>query len=195
MSQGNGGTAPTAAASTKEAVTKIPVTMKDGRVLEFTERQKCVTEEDESGLRLNFKTGDFLEVKFQELEPLKQRFFVHGVRQKYQDEFASAKDPGDAFEWVSDMHSRLVKGDWREPAQGGGVSGAGLLVQAMMELHDMTRDAVKEFLKDKSRKEQEILRDYGPIKAKIDEIKARKPQRDTSAEAQALLAGIPAKAA
>lgn len=181
-----------AAKAKKEPAPKIPVTMKDGRILEFTERGKCITEETEAGLRFNFKSGDQLEVAVADLQPLHERFLLHGIKQKYQDEFASAGDAEDAYEWVSDLHTRLLRGEWRETAEGGGgVSGAGLLVRALMEVFGKSREDIKAYLADKSRKEQEILREHGPIKAKIDEIKARAPKSvDNAAKAQELLQGL-----
>lgn len=181
-----------AAKAKKEPAPKIPVTMKDGRTLEFTERGKCITEELPDGLRFNFKSGDQLEVRFTDLSALADKFLAHGVKQKYQDEFASAGDAEDAYEWVCDLHTRMLKGEWRETAEGGGgVSGAGLLVRALMEVFGKSREEIKAYLADKSRKEQEVLREHAPIKAKIDEIKARAPKSaDNAAKAEELLRGL-----
>lgn len=191
MAEGNG--------KSKEVV-RTAITMSDGSTVEFTERQKCITQrlEDASGaitgIRFNFKTGDFLVVSKTDIEGLSERFMWHGVEQKYRDEFAAAKEDDDAFEWVTALHGRMCKGEWREAREGGGVAGAGLLVKALMEIHSLTADKAREFLADKSPKEQSILRDYPPIAEKIREIKARSPKADTSAQAAALLSGLPSGA-
>jgi hypothetical protein len=180
----------------KKETVKYPVTMKDGRVLEFTERQKCKTERLEGGsLRFDFKSGDSVTVEKADVIALQEQFMWHGVEQKYRDEFASAQDAEDAFEWVLALHERVKRGEWREAREStGGVSGAGLLVRALCELHSLTPEKARAFLADKSPKEQAILRDYGPIRAKIEEIKGRSPKADTSAQASALLAGLPSGA-
>lgn len=182
-------------------VEKQAVQMSDGRTVEFTERQKCITERIVDGnqilgIRFDFKSGDSLTVEKGDVEGLAERFMWHGVEQKYRDQFASAKEVDDAFEWVTGLHSRIRKGEWSEQREGsgGGVSGAGLLVKALMELHSLTADKAREFLADKSPKEQAILRDYPPIAEKIREIKARSPKADTTAQATSLLAGLPSRA-
>lgn len=180
---------------------KIAVTMTDGRTVEFTERQKCLTERIEAdgkilGVRFDFKSGDSITVEAKDVASLSERFMWHGVEQKFRDEFASAKEADDAFEWVTALHARISKGEWREAREGtsGGVTGAGLLVKALMELHGLDATKAREFLADKSPKEQAILRDYPPIAEKIREIKARSPKADTSAKATELLSGLPPRA-
>lgn len=187
---------PAAAAPAKKESPKVAVVMKDGRTLEFTERQKCKTEHLEGGgIRFDFKSGDSIVVTREDVTGLSDQFMWHGVEQKFRDEFASAKEEGDPFEWVSSLLVRVRKGEWRTVRESvGGVSGAGLLVKALVELHGLTPEKAREFLADKSPKEQAILRDYPPIAEKIREIKSREPKADTSAQAAALLSGLPSGA-
>lgn len=175
----------------KKETVKIPVQMKDGRTLEFTERQKCLTRRDADALHFDFKSGDTLTVTKADVEGLAERFMWHGVEQKFRDEFASAGDAADAFEWVTGLHSRIQKGEWSEKREGSGMSGAGLLVQALVEITGQSAADIRTFLADKTRRDQEVMRDYGPVAEKIREIKARKGG-DTSAAAASLLSGLTA---
>jgi hypothetical protein len=181
----------TAAKPAKKEVVRIPVLMKDGRTLEFTERQKCSTRYEGDTLYFDFRSGDTIGVSKADVSALSERFMWHGVEQKYRDEFASAGDAADAFEWVTNLHERIKRGEWAEKREGGGLAGAGLLVQALVEITGKTPTEIRAFLGDKSRKEQEILRDHGPIAEKIKEIKARKgANAEDQAKAASLFAAV-----
>lgn len=179
-------------------VVKTPVSMADGTTVEFTARQKCKAEalvegDKQVGWQFNFRDGNQIKVHKNDVSALVDELFFHGLKQKVSDEFASAKEEGDAFEWASDLVERLKRGDWaavREPGTGG-VAGAGLLVQALQELHGLTREQVKEYLADKTPKDKAILRDHPPIAQKILEIKSRKAKAEDGARVSTLLTALP----
>lgn len=157
---------------------KVPVTMKDGRTLEFTERQKAKTADILNGtkvvgIQFDFKSGDSVRILEEDITALFERFMWHGVEQKFRDEFASADDAEDAFTGVEDLLARIKKGEWSE-AREGGLGGITVLVKALMSVYSKSKDEVLGVLRELSAKEKTALRQAPGIKEEIQRLEAEK---------------------
>lgn len=148
------------------------VEMADGRTVGFAGKRKVLKEIliDDSkiavdgdtvtfqagavGLRMDFRNG----ATFSTALPvaLLAQFAGHGASQKYGDELASSsKEPmneDDMVLAIEALDQQIQSGEWRavrEGGSGGGVSGAGIVVRAIMEHTGKSADEVKAFINGK----------------------------------------------
>lgn len=102
----------------------------------------------------------------------------HGMEQKLGDEMAYQlkKDEveptlEDKIEWVDELIGRLSSLEWTVAREGGGgLAGAGVLVQALVALSGKSKDEIRAFLKPLSKDERAAIKRTDVVKAKIDEI-------------------------
>lgn len=182
--------------ATATETTKTPVQMTDGRIVEFTTKQRLAKESTiaENGsvtTRLDFRNGETRSFTLEASNTLFARFAAHGIEQKLGDAIAGETDNDDAVLAVDDLITRLTAGEWSVGRQsGGGFSGASVLFRALCELKGATTDEAKQKIKDflgtKSQAEKVALRRIDklvPIIAKIEAEKASKSKStvDTSA--------------
>lgn len=144
--------------ATKSKTEVTPVTMTDGRVVNFAGKRKVNKEtlfEGSSGvsIRMDFRNGDTRTI---ECPPsLLLKFAGHGMEQKFGDELASPADKPlseeDMVIAIDDLNAEIQKGNWGKgrAAGGGGVSGAHVVVLAIMEATGKGSEAVKAFLQKK----------------------------------------------
>lgn len=149
--------------ASKKVAEIFPVTMEDGRVVNFTGKQvvqKEIVLDEASGkvgVRFDFKNGQTL---LAEVPPSVLLYAAgHGYAQKLGDEFAGMKDENgqpasveDKFLAVEALHQRISEsGDWNKVAAGGGgsVSGASVVLKAIMEVSGKTLAEVKAFIEKK----------------------------------------------
>lgn len=105
---------------------------------------------------------------------------THGYEQKLGDEMAyqAKKDEPeptleDKIEWVDELIGRLQGHEWTVAREGGGgLAGAGVLVQALVALSGKSKDEIRAFLKPLSKEERAAVKRSAPVKAKIEEIEA-----------------------
>lgn len=156
----------TAGESKKSKTEYTPVTMTDGRVVEFAGKRKLEKSIilDESKIELD---GDVIQLKAGAVSiridfvngetrtmplPLKllPRFAGHGGVQKYGDETAYTPKAGesppsidDLVLWIDDLNGEVQAGNWgRGRAEGSGsVAGASLVLQAILEVNNARRAA------------------------------------------------------
>jgi hypothetical protein len=154
----------------KSKTVYTPVTMTDGRVVQFPGKRKVEKEtiidsskvelDEASGIiqiqagaisvRMDFVNGDTRTYPI----PLKllARFVGHGGEQKLGDELASKADepmsPEDMVLATDALYDELSKGNWGKgrAAGGGGVAGAALVLQAIMEATGKSLDVVKAYI-------------------------------------------------
>lgn len=170
---------------TKEAKSKTVYTtvkMSDGREVQFPGKRKVQKETiiNESLIELDEAAGiiqlqrgavavrmDFLNGETRTLPlslSLLARFAGHGAEQKYGDELATTADnpmtEEDMVLAIDDLHGLLEKGEWGRgrAAGGGGVSGASVVVKAIMEVTGKSIDFVKGFLQQKLDKDKDLTR-------------------------------------
>jgi hypothetical protein len=104
---------------------------------------------------------------------------THGYEQKLGDEMAyqPKKDEPeptleDKIEWVDELIGRLQGLEWTVAREGGGLAGAGILVQALVALSGKSKEEIREFLKPASKEERAAIKRTSPVKEKIEEIEA-----------------------
>lgn len=145
----------------KVAATIEKVTMEDGREVAFAGTRKMnKTHEPQSdgsvSARVDFRSGQTVTVHItpdlQTPDGLSVLLLAagHGLVQKLGDEAAGAKSEDDAIEAVSSLATRLERGEWYAPSEGGsGFSGSGTVVRALMEHTGQPQEKVREFLEKK----------------------------------------------
>jgi hypothetical protein len=132
----------------------LKVKMNDGREVEFVGKRKLLKESIINGstvsVRLDFRNGETR--LFPVPDALLLKSAGHGMEQKLGDETAGEDDVDDMVEAVDDMIKRLSeKGleGWTAKREGGGFSGASILVKALMEVTAKPKEEVQGFLKAK----------------------------------------------
>lgn len=156
------------------------VTMSDGRVVQFAGKRKVNKETvlDESkividgdvaqfqegavAIRMDFRNGQTRLIPL----PLSLfgRFAGHGGEQKFGDELAAPADKplseDDMVIAIDDLNAEIQAGKWGKgrAAGGGGVSGASLVVQAIMEATGKDLETVKAYLQRKLDSDKELTR-------------------------------------
>lgn len=156
----------------KKAKAEVEVVqMADGRSVGFAGKRKVVKETliDESKIeqdgeilqisagaikvRMDFRNGETRTMALP-LNLLAQ-FAGHGAEQKYGDELASsASDPmslEDMVLAIEALDSRIQRGLWRTEREGGGggVSGASVVIRALVEVTGKTVDEIKAIIEKK----------------------------------------------
>ena len=148
-------TAETPAKAVKKVVVKIPVTMTDGRVVEFPEKTMVKREvlvdatETAIGVRFDFVNGETRSVELSEfaghvegLSGTVAHAACHGLIQKIGDEWAGAKDAAGNVAGVDDIVliadeiiARLKNGDWFTERKGGeSLAGASVVIMALVAI-------------------------------------------------------------
>ena len=157
----------------------IAVKLEDGRDVEFIGKRKVLKETliDDSkiqvdgdtvifqhgavAVRMDFRNGS---TRTFVLPPaLIAQFAGHGAEQKYGDELASPADKPlseeDMIVAVEDLDARIQKGEWKQrKASTGGISGASIVIRALMEASGKDQAAVKAFLQKKLDDDSELTR-------------------------------------
>ena len=171
-----------AVAPTKSKTEVLTVKMEDGRSVNFAGKRKVNKETvlDESkmvhdadgnvlqlepgavAIRMDFRNGvtRLIELPL----ALLARFAGHGAEQKFGDELAAPADKplseDDMVIAVDDLNAEIQAGKWGKgrTSGGGGVSGASLVVQAIIEVTGKDLATVKAFLQKKLDGDKELTR-------------------------------------
>lgn len=196
------------------------VQMSDGRSVTFVGKRKLLKETliDESkiavdGDTVTLSTGavavrlDFVNGETRLWTPplsLIAKSVGHGVEQKTGDETAGVDDVEDCVEAVDALLAQLDKGEWTSRQEGGGFSGAHVVIQAIMEARPgNSKEKVKEFLqglldkaaaKGEKLSRKDLYDSFRKPGTKTGEIVARlereKKQKESKVDADAALAGL-----
>jgi hypothetical protein len=136
-----------------------PVTMTDGRVVQFAGERKVDKNvlADESGayvgVRFDFRNGETRSIHTSELaEGIVQYAACHGLMQKIGDEWSGVTALDDIVLTCEEMIKRLVSGAWEAEGRGGSgdsLAGASVVIKALCEASGKTPDEVKSFLETK----------------------------------------------
>lgn len=214
-------TAVTSTATAKRPATEYTkVVMEDGREVIFAGKRKVNKETliDESKIAMEgdivqFSSGavsirmDFRNGKTRTFPlplALLAQFAGHGGEQKYGDELASPADKplseDDMVIAVEDLDTEIQKGNWgRARSSGGGVSGASIVVQALMEATGKDQAAIKAYLDKKIASTEGLTRQalYASFRvpgtktgAIIARLEAEKAAKSSKVDADAELANI-----
>lgn len=157
-------------AEEKKAKTEVTlVKMTDGREVGFAGKRRLVKETiiDDSkivvegdtvtlaagavSVRLDLRNGETR--TYPVPNSLLARFAGHGGEQKFGDELASPADKpmseADMIIALDDLNGRIQQGEWSMAREGGGFSGASVVIRALMEVTGKPVEAVKAFLQKK----------------------------------------------
>ena len=178
MSQSALAVAPQVAPEKKVREVEI-VTMEDGRQVEFVGKRKVLKETLIDSSRIE-TDGDTVQLSAGAISirmdlrdgttrtfalpvALIAQFAGHGAEQKYGDELASTADKplseADMLIALEDLDSRIQRGEWRQKREGGGgVSGASIVILAIMEATGKDQATVKAFLQKKLDADPELTR-------------------------------------
>jgi len=199
------------------------VKMEDGREVQFAGKRKVNKEtlinealieiDEASGLvqmqrgavsvRMDFRNGATR--TFGVPLALMARFMGHGAEQKYGDELATTADKPlseeDMVIAVEDLDSEIQKGAWGKgrAAGGGGVSGASVVIQAIMEATGKDLTTVKAYLDKKIASTEGLTRQalYASFRVKgtktgtiIERLEAGKIAKAAKVDADAALSEV-----
>lgn len=187
-----------------EAAAKVPVTLTDGRVVEFGAKQKLqknsTIEGDVVTTELIFRNGEVR--TFTPPASLIARFVAHGIEQKLGDCIAGETDPDDQVLAVEDLITRLTAGEWNVGrSSSGSFAGTSILARALVEKSGKDAATIKEYLSTKTQAEKIALRNSSQLKDIIQRLESEKQSKSKSTvDTDSLLgelgldAGKPAKA-
>jgi len=166
-----------------EAPTKTPVTMTDGRTVEFGKKQKLVKTStiNDSGVsvRLDFVNGETR--LFTIPAELMTRFAAHGAEQKLGDAIAGETEVADAVLSVDDLITRLTAGEWSVRREAGAFAGTSILIRALVEASGKSVEDVKAFLAPKTQAEKLALRRSNQLRPIIERLEAEKAKNSKTA--------------
>lgn len=179
------------------------VKMDDGTELEFGTRKMLKSYSTEGGkvsARFAFSNGKVL--SFDVPEALVLQAAGHGIVQKAGDSAAGEKDVEDMIEAVQDTLGHLSKGDWSVKREGGGFSGAGVVVKALCQAFSKTPEQIKawvdgklaEFEKSGQKVSRQALynsfRGHAKVGPIIKELEQEKLSKSAGVDADSLLEGL-----
>ena len=197
------------------------VKMEDGRDVQFAGKRKVnkATVIDESkvmlegdtitmtagavSVRMDYRNG--VTRTYSPPLSLYAQFLGHGEEQKYGDELASPADKplseDDMVIATDDLHAEISQGKWGKgrAAGGGGVSGASVVVQAIMEATGKDQATVKAYLQRKLDADKDLTRRalYDSFRVKgtktgtiIERIEAAKVAKAAKVDADSELANV-----
>lgn len=127
-----------------------PVTMEDGRVVNFAGKRQMLKTVDETGMSVKFDFRNGKSLSYGLTPALIAQFAVHGASQKIGDEAAGVESLDDAILAIEDCIKRLEGGEWSATrATGDGFSGASFVIRAIAEVSGKSIEQVKAFLQKK----------------------------------------------
>ena len=169
--------------------------MSDGRIVDFTAKQKLVKESlinPETGViitRLDFRNGQTRSLTIPSNMIL--RFAAHGAEQKLGDAIAGEKDFDDAVLAVEALIKRLEEGEWNVAREAGAFTGTSILLRALVEVSGKTVEQIKAFLDTKSSAEKLALRRSAKLEPTIKKLEAEKAAKSgTKIDTDALLGDL-----
>lgn len=147
--------------TTKKESESVLVSMNDGRKVEFVGKRKMLKEgfEDNGQLAVRFDFANGETRTFQIPPSLYGLCALHGASQKIGDEAAGEKNVDDMLAAVENIMARLTGPEgWRAKAESGGFAGAGVVVRALMEAGNKTREEVNAWIEAKLKATEGLTR-------------------------------------
>lgn len=168
----------------KQEPTVETVTMKDGRVIEFTGKRKALKEtiitDGKVTVRIDFRNGESSHFTIPEAQLLK--FAGHGAEQKLGDTMAGVESVDDCQLAVDELIEQLYNGDWNARREGSGFNGASVLLKALCEVTGKDVATIKAFLAKKTHAEKLALRNSAKIKPVVERLEAEKAARSKAGQ-------------
>lgn len=156
------------------------IALEDGRTVEFAGKRKMNKDiqidaaGSLTGLRIDFRNGS---TRTYPVNPVfLQQFAGHGMSQKYGDEVAGVEDVDDMVVYIDDLHEQIyTKGEWGVRREGGGgMSGAAVVIKALMLHTGKSLEVVKTFLQSKLEQAQAKAAEVGEEFTRADLYKSFK---------------------
>lgn len=141
----------------KTATVYTPVTMEDGRTVQFAGNRKSDktiltdTVGNAYGVRFDFANGKTQSLMFSEI-PKGIALYAcgHGIAQKAGDEYSGVKEVDDMALAVEEIFKRLRAGEWAAAREAGdSTAGASIVIRALMEVTGKPIEFIKTFLDGK----------------------------------------------
>jgi len=171
---------------------RTPVTMTDGRIVEFTTKQKLskttTIADGQVSVQLDFRNGATR--TFVIPSAMLLQFAGHGAEQKLGDAIAGEETLEDGVEAVDDLIARLNAGEWLAKRQSGAFAGQSILIQALVEASGKSVEDIRAFLSTKNHAEKLALRKAASIAPIIARLEAAKPKKESNVDTGALLADL-----
>lgn len=177
------------------------VTMDDGRKVAFKGDRKMLKGYSVDGGKVKAQF-DFLNGKtlaFELPDALVFQAAGHGVVQKAGDSAAGEKTVDDMILAVEDTLDNLTKGNWNTKREGGGFSGAGVVVRALCEVYGKTTEQIKTWIDGKIAAAETAgqkltrqalyaaFRQSDKVGPKIKELEAAQTKKAVGVDAEAML--------
>lgn len=157
-------------------VEKMAVQMEDGRVVEFSAKQKMLKSSEIDGnfgeVRFDFRNGKTL--KYIPAKEMLLRLALHGAEQKIGDECSGVDEIDDCVLAVEGMIARLDRGEWGKERASNGMAGTSVLIRALCEQSGKPLDTIKKFLADKSHAQKIAIRNNPKVKIIVERLEAEK---------------------
>lgn len=177
------------------------VTMTDGRVVEFAGKRKLLKEVVINGtsvsVRFDLRNGETR--TFEVPQSLLLQFAGHGASQKIGDETAGETDVEDMVLAIDNISARLSEGEWgAERKAGGGFSGAGIVVKALVAVSGKSVEEVKAWIEGKITELKctrqalytSLRNPKTAIGQKISELELEKKAKEAKFDADDLVVGL-----
>lgn len=187
------------------------VLMDDGRKVEFSAKKRKIvtvslTDDGVYSAQVDFRNGKTLGgVLHPSLVP---KTTLHGLKQKVTDEDSGLTAIEDSFLAIEELLPRLANGDWgADRGAGDSLSGASIIIRALVELTSKTGAEVKALLQeelDSAKARGEDLTRQGlyksflrlpEVKTIVDRLESEKVTKGSKVDAAALLGRMGSAAA
>lgn len=188
------------------ATEETKVTMPDGVEVVFKGDRKMqkgyTTDGGKVKVRFDFVNGHT--INFELPDQLVLQAAGHGVVQKGGDSAAGEKNVEDMILAVQDTLDNLAEGNWRAAREGGGFSGAGVVLRALCKAYNWNLDQGKAWVAKKieeygtrgtkisAKKIYDALRESEKVGPIVKELEAAEKKKETGIDSTALLQGLPA---
>lgn len=98
----------------------------------------------------------------------------HGAEQKFGDSAAGAKTVSDMFDEVDGTIEQVYEGRWTVEREGGSFAGTTLLLRALVEQTGKPVDALRAWLKTKTKEQKDAMKDHpsSPLKPIVERLRA-----------------------
>lgn len=184
------------------------VTLEGGKVVEFAGKRKLLKEAvfdsdgNWIGTEFMFRNGRTLtfpapsaDAKFADGRFALQAFAAHGSLQKIGDETAGEENIDDMVLAVEDIIERLGKGEWTvEREGGGGFGGTSILMKALVEHTGKTIEAIKTFLKGKTKAQKDAMKNDPRLHAIVKRLEAEEAAKAAHVDTASLFGELDAAA-
>jgi len=160
----------------------------NGTTYEFSDRQKVHKDSvvTETGImtKFIFRNGEVREHFTPHGSAIYARAALHGLDQKFGDEFAGETDVEDCVEAFESLSERLARNEWREK-KAEGVSGTSMLLRALIEYTGKGKEELKAALRLKTAAQKKALsaqKDIAKIIARLKAERGEKPVDQKAAD-------------